>query len=368
MQHVRRSSGTSTNYLAADHLGSVDAVLASGSSVLVRPIFSAFGARRDDDWNGLPSSAEQQQFANHTRRGFTHHEMLDNVGLVHMNGRVYDPAIGRFISADPFIDCAENPQGWNRYAYVKGRTLSSIDPTGFGMRPVISWINGIENVTVTASRIGFGFSLGSVIGGGNVEGLSMEGGARAGGRTNTPQKDSSDSEDDDDKKSGREECKSDCMYFLAPTVQALAGGAAGAVFGGLGTASPQGATLGFLLGFSASAVSSYLPEQLGPRTTGSFFVGMLAGAVEARIGGGSARGVVGGAVGEGVGGAIDGTRGATIGATTGGALAGALTNTPRLPAAAHGGAAGLAAGLTYQYALQGVTQAAEGLCNALCGP
>ena len=67
--------------------------------------------------------------------------MLDNVGLVHMNGRVYDPAIGRFISADPFIDGWTNPQGWNRYAYVKGRPLSSVDPTGF-----------LEEIVVRARR------------------------------------------------------------------------------------------------------------------------------------------------------------------------------------------------------------------------
>ncbi|MEZ5499837.1 MAG: RHS repeat-associated core domain-containing protein [Steroidobacteraceae bacterium] len=60
--------------------------------------------------------------------------MLDAVSLVHMNGRVYDPKIGRFMSADPFIDCAANSQGWNRYTYVKNRPLSLWDPSGFGSR------------------------------------------------------------------------------------------------------------------------------------------------------------------------------------------------------------------------------------------
>jgi RHS repeat-associated protein len=27
--------------------------------------------------------------------------MIDSVDLVHMNGRIYDPEIGRFLSADP---------------------------------------------------------------------------------------------------------------------------------------------------------------------------------------------------------------------------------------------------------------------------
>ena len=37
-----------------------------------------------------------------TTRGFAGHEMLDEVGIVHMNGRIYDPKIARFLQADPF--------------------------------------------------------------------------------------------------------------------------------------------------------------------------------------------------------------------------------------------------------------------------
>jgi RHS repeat-associated protein len=66
-----------------------------------------------------------------TRRGYTDHTMLDNLGLVHMNGRVFDPAIGRFMSADPFIDCFMDTQGWNRYSYVKNMPMSRVDPTGY---------------------------------------------------------------------------------------------------------------------------------------------------------------------------------------------------------------------------------------------
>jgi hypothetical protein len=46
-----------------------------------------------------------------------------------MNGRVFDPVIGTFVSADPYIDGAHRTQGWNRYAYVGNRPLSD-RPTG----------------------------------------------------------------------------------------------------------------------------------------------------------------------------------------------------------------------------------------------
>jgi RHS repeat-associated protein len=132
VQHVRRSdSTTETFYIPSDHLGSGDAVVDSAGTVVVQTSFNAWGARRDDDWVGAPSSTELQKIADTTRHGFTGHGMLDNVGLIHMNGRVYDPAIGRFMSADPFVTPMFGTQGLNRYSYVGNQPLSYIDPTGF---------------------------------------------------------------------------------------------------------------------------------------------------------------------------------------------------------------------------------------------
>jgi len=57
--------------------------------------------------------------------------MLDNLGLVHMNGRIFDSRLGRFLSADPLIQAPENLQSFNRYSYVFNNPLSSTDPSGF---------------------------------------------------------------------------------------------------------------------------------------------------------------------------------------------------------------------------------------------
>ncbi len=132
VQVIRRSDGTSeTLYVTTDSLGSTDAVLSAAGAVLMRGSFSVHGARRASNWQGTPSGTEWQAIANTTRRGYTGHEQLDNVMLVHMNGRVFDPVIGRFLSADPYIDGPETTQGWNRYAYVQGRVMSATDPTGY---------------------------------------------------------------------------------------------------------------------------------------------------------------------------------------------------------------------------------------------
>ena len=65
-------------------------------------------------------------------RGYNFHEQLDSVGLVHMNGRVYDPEIGRrFMSPDIAIQDATNLQALNGYTYVWNNPLSFTDSSGF---------------------------------------------------------------------------------------------------------------------------------------------------------------------------------------------------------------------------------------------
>jgi hypothetical protein len=48
-----------------------------------------------------------------------------------MNGRVYDAGIGRFLSADPFVQSPLNSQSLNRYSYVWNNPLSATDPSGY---------------------------------------------------------------------------------------------------------------------------------------------------------------------------------------------------------------------------------------------
>ena len=48
-----------------------------------------------------------------------------------MNGRVYDPELGRFLSADPFVQAPYNSQSYNRYSCVFNNPLSFTDPSGY---------------------------------------------------------------------------------------------------------------------------------------------------------------------------------------------------------------------------------------------
>ena len=94
--------------------------------------FDPWGWRQDVNGQVLPiSDLVKDEYKTVSARGYTGQEQVDLVGLIHMNGRVYDPIIGRFISADPVIQDATDSQAHNRYAYVRNNPLSLTDPSGF---------------------------------------------------------------------------------------------------------------------------------------------------------------------------------------------------------------------------------------------
>ncbi|WP_444889448.1 RHS repeat-associated core domain-containing protein [Microbulbifer sp. DLAB2-AA] len=133
--------GTSreTQYLHKDHLGSLDVITnsqgeISGSSVGNQHLYSfdVWGQRRNGlDWSVLLEQELSGFDTGITTRGYTGHEMLDQVGLIHMNGRIYDPKLGRFLQADPFIQAATDSQIFNRYSYVRNNPLNATDPSGY---------------------------------------------------------------------------------------------------------------------------------------------------------------------------------------------------------------------------------------------
>jgi RHS repeat-associated protein len=129
----RSSTGTnSVHYLLEDHEGSSTTLTNSDGSLAVEESFDAYGVPRDPTtWSGAQSAADQALIAGLTRHGYTGHTMLGNSGLIHMNGRVMDASIGRFLSPDPYITEPGNTQNFNRYSYVVNNPMTYTDPTGF---------------------------------------------------------------------------------------------------------------------------------------------------------------------------------------------------------------------------------------------
>jgi RHS repeat-associated protein len=128
---VRETKGgaVTTTYLHYDHLGSTEAMTNASGAYIERMSFEPWGERQQDNWQaGNPTTGLPLFYP--TQKGFTGHEHIDQLELIHMNGRVYDPTVGRFISPDPYIQEPNMSQSFNRYSYVWNNPLRYTDPTG----------------------------------------------------------------------------------------------------------------------------------------------------------------------------------------------------------------------------------------------
>jgi RHS repeat-associated protein len=115
-----------TDYFLKDHLGSIEVVLDQLGNQKERLSYDAFGQRR----NVTGSDPASQIIALTTHHGFTGHEHLDHLGLIHMNGRLYDPQLGRMLQADFLVQDNSNSQSFNRYTYGFNNPLYYYDPDG----------------------------------------------------------------------------------------------------------------------------------------------------------------------------------------------------------------------------------------------
>jgi RHS repeat-associated protein len=111
-------------YFVADHLGSIAVVTDASGAVLQRMIYDPWGAQLDQ------SGAQLCGQGTATTRGYTGEEQFPVDCLVNLNARLYDPILGRFLSADSVTSSIYDLQALNRYAYVYDNPLSLVDPNG----------------------------------------------------------------------------------------------------------------------------------------------------------------------------------------------------------------------------------------------
>jgi RHS repeat-associated protein len=122
---VRRSAASPSDvvhFVHDDVLGSTDVVSDAAGAPVSTSAYDPFGARTRSAGPGALDV------------GFTGHEQDDELGLINMRGRLYDPWLRRFVSADPIVPFPASGQRLNRYSYVLNNPLAYTDPAG--LRPV----------------------------------------------------------------------------------------------------------------------------------------------------------------------------------------------------------------------------------------
>ena len=113
-------------YLHRDYQGTIVAITNATGGLVEKRQFDAWGLLTKVQ-NGAGVTLAKLTFFD---RGYTGHEHLESVGLINMNGRVYDPMLHRFLQADSMVQEPYNTQNYNRYGYCLNNPLKYTDISG----------------------------------------------------------------------------------------------------------------------------------------------------------------------------------------------------------------------------------------------
>lgn len=147
---ITKRSNNSTDsflYLHKDHQGSTTTITDAAGNSVQQFVY--------DPWGKQTAVFDTGLLANYTTpattKGYTGQEHISHLDLIHMNGRIYDATIGRFMQADPFIQAPSDTQSYNRYSYVKNNPMSYTDPSGYFFKKLFKAIADIPilNAVVT---------------------------------------------------------------------------------------------------------------------------------------------------------------------------------------------------------------------------
>ncbi len=255
-------------YLLTDHQGSITHIVNEWGGLAQEYSYDAWGRRRNPA-NGQPYTQSFFQTVSNLPlidnfctfdRGYTGHEHLDAFGLINMNGRLYDPVMGRMLSPDNYVQDPGSTQSYNRYAYCMNNPLKYTDPDGEWIHLVVgALIGGTMNWAMNGAQW-------------NAKGLGYFGvGALAGALS---------------------------AGVGAGVNVAVAGGSFGTGFVGTATVSSTGFFAGALTGAGAGITNGFITgtgnNMLGNKNFGNSLLGGLDQAWKQGLIGGISGGIIGG--------------------------------------------------------------------------
>lgn len=143
---IKEDGDTEVYSILRDYLGSITQVVSSDGTICNELSYDAWGRLREPSTGDVYDWDEQPYLL--LGRGYTGHEHLREFGLINMNARLYDPALGRFLSPDPYVQAPDFTQNFNRYSYGLNNPLKYVD----------------ENGEFILSSLLIGFGIGALIG------------------------------------------------------------------------------------------------------------------------------------------------------------------------------------------------------------
>ncbi|MGC5744480.1 RHS repeat-associated core domain-containing protein [Chryseobacterium sp. NFX27] len=130
----------SYKFLHKDYIGSILAISDEAGNRLERRHFDAWGNFTHLQI-GNGAIITDKNIIDTTslliERGYTSHEHFAEVGIIPMNGRLYDPLLRRFLNADENIQDPTNTQNYNKYGYVMNNPMMFNDPSG---ESLVGWL------------------------------------------------------------------------------------------------------------------------------------------------------------------------------------------------------------------------------------
>lgn len=147
--YVKDNSGSKLHYILRDYLGSVTHIIGQDGTLTQELSYDAWGRLRDPATQVAYDPGQEPELF--LGRGYTGHEHLALFGLINMNARLYDPALGRFLSPDPFVQAPDFSQNFNRYAYGMNNPLKFVDEDGESFFLIACIIAGIVGATANVA-------------------------------------------------------------------------------------------------------------------------------------------------------------------------------------------------------------------------
>ena len=134
-----------TYFYHRNHINSSSVITDANGNVTARMVYLPFGELSQANSSGGDVVTSK----------FTGQEYDEELGLYYFGARYYDPAIGRFISADSIVPSASDAQTFNRYTYARDNPIVYVDPTGHFLDFIGNFFSAVwSGITTIGSAIG----------------------------------------------------------------------------------------------------------------------------------------------------------------------------------------------------------------------